>query len=184
MRGSRQSSRSSQHLRTQWWKQFKLLCERLRAANGERPYIERWRNVSGVVIMKDVFTEPRFYQGCEGYLHLFAHCALKTMNEAVVEGMGSVWDASADAVRHPSFKQSVEEAVIAWSAPQPYHAAAVPFVNRALTHCFGSSDWGSHFAHLDKQVSRAPGWAMAGGKVVTGKKQEKPRLPASFYRAS
>ena len=162
--------------------QFKELCKRLREANRERPYSERWRNASGVVIMKDVFTERRFFEGCEDYLHLFAHCALKTMNEAIVEGMGSVWDASADAVRHPSFEQSVEEAVIAWSAPQPYHAEAIPFINRALTHLFRSSDWSSHFSHVNQQISRVPAWASAGGKVVSGKKKEKPRLPASFYR--
>ena len=85
-------------------------------------------------------------EDCEGYLHLFAHCALKTMNEAVVEGMGSMWDASADAVRHPTFQESLEEAVIAWSAPQPFHPEAVPFVNRSLTHLYGTSNWSSHLA--------------------------------------
>ena len=40
------------------------------------------------------------------------------MCEAVVEGMGSVWDQSCDPVRHLSFENSTEEAVIAWSAPQ------------------------------------------------------------------
>ena len=85
-------------------------------------------------------------------------------------------------MRHPSFEESVKEAVIAWSAPQPFHAEAIPFVNRSLVKLFGSS-WSSHFAHVDQDVSRANPWAHAGagGKVVMRKKQEKPRLPSSFY---
>ena len=51
--------------------------------------------------------------------YLLQQMATKTLCEAVVEGMGSVWEKCALAERHPDFKTSVEEAVIAWSAPQP-----------------------------------------------------------------
>ena len=44
-----------------------------------------------------------------------ALCSAKTMCEAVVEGMGGVWDASAEPRRHPNFETGVEEAIIAWS---------------------------------------------------------------------
>ena len=40
--------------------------------------------------------------------------------EAVLEGMGSVWDKAADVRRHPVFAESAKEAVIAWGAPQAY----------------------------------------------------------------
>jgi hypothetical protein len=42
--------------------------------------------------MKNVFTEERFYLECEDYLYLWLHMAWKSMCEAVVEGMGGVWD--------------------------------------------------------------------------------------------
>ena len=61
-----------------------------------------------------------------GYLPLSV-CTLRNQddeNEAVIEGMGSVWDASSQPSRHPYFETGVEEAVIAWSAPQPWHAEA------------------------------------------------------------
>ena len=73
--------------------QFRELCKRLRAA-ALLPAFRHWAGASGVVIMKDVITMPRFSAGCEAYLHLWVNIALKTMNESVVEGMGGVWDRS------------------------------------------------------------------------------------------
>ena len=84
---------------------------------------------------------PRFYDGCQRYLHLWLNCALKTLNEAVVEGMGGVWDRSSPDARHCAFEQSVKEAVVAWNGPRPYHQEAVPFINHALNHLFGTKDW-------------------------------------------
>ena len=39
-----------------------------------------------------VFTDARFYSCCKNYLYLWTHMATKSMCEAVVEGMGGVWD--------------------------------------------------------------------------------------------
>ena len=47
--------------------------------------------------------------------------------EAVLEGMGSVWDKAADVRRHPVFAESAKEAVIAWGAPQAYMPEAKSF---------------------------------------------------------
>ena len=160
--------------------EFTLLSERLRDAHGEHPFSARWAGASGTVIMKDVFTMPRFYEGCQRYLHLFAHCALKSMNESVVEGMGGVWDRSSPDARHCSFERSQEEAVVAWNGPWPYHQEAVPFINRSLTHMFGTSHWSSHFSHLDDRVTRTPAWAQSGGKVVGRHKQETRQGEAAF----
>ena len=68
------------------WAQFCELAKRLQAAGGEASY-RTWKGASGVVIMKNVFTEPRFYVGCEDYLYLWLHMACKSMCEAVVEGI-------------------------------------------------------------------------------------------------
>jgi hypothetical protein len=163
------------------WLQFLTLHARLLAASDEHPFKTTWKNASGTVIMKDVFTRERYYSGCRDYLYIFQHCATKTMCEAVVEGMGGCWDQSSGADRHPSFESGIEEAVIAWSAPQPYHAVANAFVAKSLTHLFGSG-YASHFHHVDKRVSRIKVWAGGAGKVISRLMQEKPRLPSVFYQ--
>ena len=161
--------------------QFRELCKRLRAA-ALLPAFRHWAGASGVVIMKDVITMPRFSAGCEAYLHLWVNIALKTMNESVVEGMGGVWDRSSPDARHCSFEEGVKEAVVAWNGPWPYHAEAVPFVNHTLNHLYGTSDWSGHFAHRDERTDRVPAWASTGGKVVARrKKDDKGKLPAHFY---
>ena len=118
--------------------QFATLCERLQEVAKERRF-SHWKDASGTVIMRDLFTNPRLYKDVHDYLYLFAHMATKTLCEAVVEGMGGVWDASAEPRRHPNFATGVLEAVVAWSAPQPWHAAAKPFINAALAHRFRNS---------------------------------------------
>ena len=69
------------------WTQFLELATRLRAAASEAAYSSKWKGASGIVIMKNVFTEPRFYLACEDYLYLWLHMATKSMCEAVVEGI-------------------------------------------------------------------------------------------------
>ena len=63
------------------------------------------------------------------------------MCEAVVEGMGGVWDRCD---RQGNWVTATEEAVIAWNAPQPYHPVAVPFINRALEN-WGGLNWEDRF---------------------------------------
>ena len=58
--------------------------------------------------------------------------ATKTACEAVVEGMGSVWDQCTDPHRHPRFETGQQEAVIAWNAPAAHLPEADPFLRRAL----------------------------------------------------
>ena len=64
----------------------------------------------------------------------YSHIALQKAVD--VEGMGGVWDRSADARRHPHFETGVLEAVVAWNAPQPYHPEADVFIARSLDHAF------------------------------------------------
>ena len=86
------------------WQQWQRLRERLRTASSQAPFKQRWTGASGTVVMKDVFTNERFYTDCVDFLYLFQHCATKSMCEAVVEGMGGCWDKSSPADRHPSFE--------------------------------------------------------------------------------
>ena len=61
----------------------------------------------------------------KGYLYLWLHMACKSMCEAVVEGMGGVWDRCD---RQGNWVTATLEAVVAWNTPKPYHPAAVAFI--------------------------------------------------------
>ena len=70
------------------------------------------------------------------------------MCEAVVEGMGGVWDRCD---RQGNWTTAIEEAVIAWNAPKPhlYHPAAVAFINHSLDHwAGGTGKWTQRFTIL------------------------------------
>ena len=95
------------------WAQWELLAQRLATAAQEPHYQKRWTGASGTVIMRSVFTEARFKDGCKEFLYLFQMMATKTRNEAVVEGMGSVWDK----VRHRALHISPRCALTTRSPP-------------------------------------------------------------------
>ena len=82
------------------WKQWQKLQAKLEEAAKRPPYAARWKDAGGTVIMRDVFTQLELYQGCHDFLYLYQMMATKTRNEAVVEGMGSVWD-KVNAYRSP-----------------------------------------------------------------------------------
>ena len=117
--------------------------------------------------------------GEKDFLYLFAHCATKTMNESVIEGMGSFWDASSQPSRHPNFETGVEEAVIAYSAPHPWHASTDTFVTHTLNDMFGGRAW--NFTHTNERTDQLTPWS-AGSVVLTRLHNEyAPRLPSAFY---
>ena len=106
--------------------------------------------------------------------------ATKTRNEAVVEGMGSVWDKVNDPQRHPGFVTGAEEAVIAYSAPPCAAPEAEDFLRRALEKKFGTTAWAKNFVHHDKSRDTN----LFGESKVIKKVRERAasRLPASAYR--
>ena len=159
------------------WKQFELLCTRLQAAFQQHPYNSKWRGVSGTVIQADVFTKAAFTTDCGDYLYLYQQMATKTCCEAVVEGMGSVWDQCTDPVRHPRFEVGAKEAVIAWNAPAAYLPEAEPFVSRALSRHFKGKPW--NFTHTDMQLRQKV--FNGGSKVVARHRRDALRLPSSMY---
>ena len=159
------------------WQQFELLASRLRAAYKEQPYARTWRNVSGTVIMRDVFTKKIFYDGCSDYLYLFQQMATNTMCEAVVEGMGSIWDQCADPHRHPTFVMGAKEAVVAWTAPAAHLPEAVPFLRGALNRYFKDKPW--NFTHTDMKLRQKV--FTGGSKVVERHLKDPLRLPSEMY---
>ena len=159
------------------WAQFEILSGRLHVLSTKHPYATRWKDASGTVIMGDVFTTRSLYDGCGLFLYLFQHCASKTMCEAVVEGMGSVWDASSGARRHQRFEVSVKEAVIAWTAPQPYQDVANPFLTAALNRHFNGKPW--NFVHTDMRLRQKH--FDGGSKVIARHRKDPLRMPSSFY---
>ena len=104
--------------------------------------------------------------------------ATKTICEAVVEGMGSVWDQCTDPHRHPRFETGQQEAVIAWNAPAAHLPEADPFLRRALNRHFNGKPW--NFTHTDLQL-RQKVWS-GGSKVVDRHRKDPLRMPSSFYR--
>ena len=162
------------------WVQWQLLAGRLEEAAAEVQYRSAWKGASGTAVMRHVFTERRFYADCAEFLYVFQLMATKTRNEAVVEGMGSVWDKVNDPQRHPGFTTGAEEAVIAYSAPPCASAEAEDFLRRALAKHFKTAAWGKKFVHTDE----ARGTNTFGVSKVIQKTRDraKSRLPARLYR--
>ena len=144
--------------------------------------------------MKDIWTQPKLISthGVEDFLYLWVQCATKTLNEAVVEGMGSVWAKAAPPERHVLLERSEKEAVIAWSAPQPWHpeagARAGAFCTNALNHMFGFfTDGGSkgmkpkpwNFHHMDERVGRVAVGELSA--VMKRHHKDPKRLPSWAY---
>ena len=109
--------------------------------------------------------------------------ASKTMCEAVVEGMGAMWDLCSSDNRHLSLQSAAEEALIAWSAPHPWHPEAVTFINHAINHMVGKDSKGKqktwNFTHNDTWHKGSS--SQARSQVVERLKQEPLRLPSSMY---
>ena len=104
------------------------------------------------------------------------------MCEAVVEGMGGVWDRCD---RQGNWVTATLEAVVAWNTPKPYHPAAVAFINRSLDHWAGGAGaWHQRFSHHDAHhIERQAG----SSTVIDRKKREArelARLPPAFYDVS
>ena len=164
------------------WRQMLELGRRLKAASAELPFSRLWVGASGTVIMQHVFTMPRFFQGVRDYLYLFVHCASKTMCEAVIEGVGSVWDQCASPVRHLGMEASQQECAIAYNGPPPYHPAAPAFIARTLNLVFNGKAW--KFTHKDQRTERIPAFATSGESKVTHKHKthDASRLPESLFK--
>jgi len=61
----------------------------LQVASAQLLYHDRWSAASSsTVLMRDVFSQPKFYEYCSGYVCLLQDCALKGVSEAIAEGMG------------------------------------------------------------------------------------------------
>ena len=73
--------------------------------------------------------------------------------------------------------------MLVYSAPQPWHPEAIPFINHSLNHMFGKDSDGKqkpwNFTHTG---DRHHGPLAVGQSKVMGRLQKgRPRLPRSFY---
>jgi hypothetical protein len=124
------------------WSELCLLAERLYTdiytfyRGAEMGQYHRWHdkqkkvNVSGTVIQEVVFRDKRWYDGCSNVLHLYQMCALKSMNEAVVEGMCKVVDEHAQGNRGLSLHRYAYESIIHYNMPSQKGVAC--FINSCL----------------------------------------------------
>ena len=71
-----------------------LLKQRLHVAVKERAYAYAAKLketfTSAVRLQEVTFTERRFCEGVEGWLHLCSHMVMKVSNESVVESLGCI----------------------------------------------------------------------------------------------
>ena len=69
-----------------------MLKQRLHVAVKERTYAHAAKETftSAVRLQEVIFTERRFCEGVEGWLHLHSHMVMKVSNESVVESMGCI----------------------------------------------------------------------------------------------
>eukprot|EP00918_Siedleckia_nematoides_P025377 GHVU01054799.1.p1 GENE.GHVU01054799.1~~GHVU01054799.1.p1 ORF type:complete len:203 (-),score=30.07 GHVU01054799.1:561-1169(-) len=115
--------------------QHRILIERLGTAAATREYKKKWfilhndgtinKPRPGTAIMKDLFTAPAFYQGIEDLLYVFERCALKTSNEAVVEGLTSIVGRHAAADRNSAVETISDEAFVHYNGPLLHEADSV-----------------------------------------------------------
>ena len=135
------------------------------------------------VIDADVWTHEQLSSGVGDFLYLYSHMASKTMCEAVVEGMGAMWDLCSSDNRHLSLQSAAEEALVAWSAPHPWHPEAVTFINHSLNHFVGKDSDGKQkkwkFTHNDTWHKGKS--SQAHSQVVERLKKDPLRLPSAMY---
>jgi hypothetical protein len=130
--------------------------------------------VSGTVIQEEVMTAKRMYQDCPDYIYMYQHCALKTMNEAVVEGMCSVVSRHATGVRGLSFNKYGMESIIVWNAPIPHKADA--FLSAAVDLYFKGKKHGWRFFSVDTNRNRVAA-ARTNSVVIDRHLKEQSKFP-------
>ena len=160
--------------------QLETLCSRLAAAAKEDRYRRVWFDKegairSGTVVMKSLFTCKELYIGMGDVLDTFQACALKSRNEAVVEGIGSVVNIHADSRRGLSANKYSMEAFIHWNGPTLPAADGV--VKSALDIYFEGKPW--HFKHVSVNGQKSANSIAGQGLVVTRHKLEAQKLPFS-----
>jgi hypothetical protein len=88
--------------------------------------------------------------------------------------MGGVRDRCARPERHISFEAGVQEAVVCWNAPKPYHVDANDFLEHALSLNFKGAAW--HFTHTSAATTRRADQS----KVLQRLAKHESKLPGSL----
>ena len=126
---------------------------------------------SGTVIMKSLYKDSRLHADLCDIMYLFEHCALKTRNEAVVEGIGSIVNMHADGRRGLEAGAYEKEAFIHFNGPPLVQADAI--IKEALDLHFEGKPW-----HFKKESPEALATYMGQlSKVLERHKGEKCGLP-------
>ena len=111
------------------WCGESLLAERLYTdvynfyKGAESGSVYKWHDnrnrvrVSGTVIQQHVLIERGIFEGIPHILHLYQMCALKSMNEAVVEGMCKTFDRHAVGERGLQLKRYAYESIMHYNMP-------------------------------------------------------------------
>ena len=148
-----------------------LLKQRLHVAVKERTCAHAAKETftSAVRLQEVTFTERRFCEGVEGWLHLHSHMVMKVSNESVAESMGCILDLHADSQRHLDMHAYSQEAFIHWNGPAPHEARQFIINSLCQRHGGGPHKW--HFSAVGP-VSK--GWLVS--EVVDGCLATKSKL--------
>ena len=153
--------------------------ERLRSrlvAGASGDYKETWFDASGAVksgtvIMKSLYMDSDLHAGLGDIMYVFEHCALKTRNEAVVEGIGSIVNMHADGRRGLSAEAYEKEAFIHFNGPPLPKADGI--IKEALDIHFEGKPW-----HFKKDSAEALAkFSGTQSLVLNRHKQETCKLP-------
>ena len=128
---------------------------------------------SGTVIMKSVFTDRKLHSDIGDILYLFQHCALKTRNEVVVEGIGSIVNMHADGRRGLSANGYEKEAFIHYNGPPLAKADGI--IRGALDIHFEGKKW--HFEKDSYEAQRR--FLGSVSQVIERHKDNLGKLPFS-----
>ena len=77
--------------------------------------------------------------------------------------------------------------MLLYSAPQPWHPEALPFINHSLNHYFGKDSEGKqkpwNFNHTGDR-HHGQDRPLGQSKVLSRMNRERPRLPTAMYDVS
>jgi hypothetical protein len=120
-----------------------------------------------------LFTQKELSNNLGDVLYVFPACALKTRNEAVVEGIGSVVNMHASSRRGMSAEMYEHEAFIHFNGPPL--ARADGLIKAALNDHFDGKPW--HFNHTSVAGQRSTNSMQGGSKVLRRHKGDVGKLP-------
>ena len=156
-------------------KQYLTMTSRLAKTKSHTWFHKDGTIKSGTVILADLLTKADLYIGCECVVWLIANCALKSLNEAVVEGMGCILDRHGSDARNLGQVKISREAVVHYNGPTLLQSRH--FLTEVNNDLHGCTTWAtdSTYHHVDPKQRSV--YALLGGQVMKKYSTNKSKFP-------